>query len=273
MMKRLLAPPDGRPVQDLHFGVVSAQLTIAQLEKCADDPLVRDGLLLVPIDLPPLSWPASEPWPPATPYLSIDMAARMDLGRVAAGWVGAAPVSWSCRWPQFMEAVVAAVDGRNPGFVRDDSLLAVLMIGLREDCSTRDPSLWGTGWYEGKCGPDSCCYIPAPDGLLQPVSHYVSALPAAHAQGSLLVLVAGHPGQPEFLDLGPPIGLLIQKSCLGITSVLPSVRLAQLVQGLQALGDERVGAHFVDLCPMPAGAALEAAFDEFADKILNRLER
>lgn len=119
-----------------------------------------------------------------------------------------------CGFEQHFESMRRALDGRNPGFLRDDAFLAVIFIQDEDDCSAHDtevfdpddPSLgllasFRCFEYGVRCDPDDprapgprqdC--VPRDDSpYIEPVADYVDFLRSLKADPSR-VLVAGIAG-------------------------------------------------------------------------------
>ena len=199
--------PDWLPVQSLQLGVVTTDMGTGgfAVPTCTDPSLGDDGILRTIGNTAITDCMASYP-----PFLSArpgdDTAAvARDARCVAVMGTG------GCGFEQQLEATLKAVtpstspvrfamattgqaDRANAGFVRHDSLLAVVLLTKEEDCSAADPELFD---------PDSTSY-PGSLGLrcvihpeaLHPVARYVDGLVALRADRRdqlLYALIAGIP--------------------------------------------------------------------------------
>lgn len=275
-MKAVLAPPDGRPIRDLHFGVVSSKIDMAQV--CNEsDHVINDGTLLTPkvVDSQPpphLKWPPTWKWPPQFPYLTGEMAHTVDLPSAASLYVyGNDPIEAECYVNQFLESTLRAVDGRNPGFVRPDSLLLVWIFADNEDCSTADPKLWERSlWMPEYGNPGYRCYEP-PSGLLYPVERYLEGFARLHPQGRILFAVTGRDEKPVW-DPGPPKRV---KVLCYYEHVFPAPRLGAFVRGINALHDPNQEAYLMEPCVYIASedAPRRAQGRQIAERVLEIMSR
>jgi hypothetical protein len=231
---------------DVQLGVVSSKIDTTQI--CAEEKnkVAHDGTLLLPREK---DWPSQFPWPPAQPYLTYDMLREIypeyadqflvDVHTTATRDEG------ECSVTQFLESATRAVDGRNPGFVRPDSLLMILILTDREDCSTQDAALWEKSLWFGKYRePDAMCYEPPPR-LLYPVDRYVSILKGLHRDGRTLVAILAADAAPTWKDYGAQ-GKGVEGHCSN--TVYPSQRLPSFVAQVNCLGDPNLQAQIVDTC-------------------------
>lgn len=277
LFQRLLDPPAGRPIADLHFGIVAPKIDTPPICSSSPKVVVNDATLRAPTGplSKPLDWPSNwdSKWPPRWPYLTGDMAQHVNLPELAATYVRYMPIDGECALNQYLRVAAMAIDGRNRDFVRPDSLLVVLLLADGDDCSTKDPSLWDPKLWALQYGgeylwPYDYCYV-APPGLLYPVEHYVSLFRDAHPQGAVLVAAVGIEGTPSFV--GPPPGKTTQPIC-DAGYFLPSQRLPALVRGLNQLGSARVRGLMVEGCELvmhPTGQGLSSV----ADRILEIVAR
>jgi len=277
LLSRLLKPPDKRPIGDMHFGVTSSRCYLEKPLACSTAGSSEDGKLLVPSKVnnpPPASWPSDWPWPPNWPYLTSAHGEKTDLVDLAETYVEVASYDRECDVPQFLKAATRAIDGRNAGFVRDDSLLAIVLIADREDCSTKNDGLWVSEWWKGQYTVSAACYEPLPD-LLYPPEQYVDMLKNAHLGGGLLVAVIGHAGVPQLAPLEPEIILHVKRSCSNsMLSVYPTVRLEQFLTSVDKEKDEHTGGVMLDACPALQSIDEQTLlFRRVADEILAQVSR
>ncbi|MFW5921056.1 MAG: hypothetical protein ACOCUS_04395 [Polyangiales bacterium] len=94
-------------------------------------------------------------------------------------------------------------NGQNAGFVRDDALLAVLLLTDEDDCSVRDASFFEADNpdYGGRSTLNTRCYNPGVYGeALHPVARYVDGLRALKDNPDLFVYAAITGVPPELTD-------------------------------------------------------------------------
>ncbi len=103
--------------------------------------------------------------------------------------------------PRFFMDSAGHGDGTNNGFVRDDSVLGVVLFTDEEDCSVRDPELFRdlTTVYPGDL--NLRCFLHG-DAALHPVQRYIDGLTQLRVHPSRLayVVVAGVP--PDLVPTG-----------------------------------------------------------------------
>ncbi len=208
MVRELVAPepgPDGRPappaVGDLHVAVVTTDLGTQGIEVAGCDPagggaglLLAAGAACSPAGAPARCEADQCPW----------FARSCDSPRDdPAIWEGVACVAavgtQGCGIEQPLEASLVALTeqsgpGRpNEGFLREDSLLAIVYITDEDDCSVASPELFRslTEDPEGSLGLECVEH----EDLLHPVSRYYDALQGLRrARGRVVVaVVAGVP--------------------------------------------------------------------------------
>lgn len=276
-MRRLLSPPDKRPLWDLHLGVVSSKLDItgmcppfSTLPRPKNNATLRAPYTHSTNPSPDWHWPASwaSKWPPSWPYLTGEMGKEIDLPALVWLYVDGMSVDGDCNISQMMEVAALALDGRNPGFVRPDSLLVVLLLANREDCSTKTPSRWDPDLWDVYHYSGDACYEPPAD-LLHPVERYVEIFPTLHPMGQTLVAALGWDAKPTWAMAGSLKVARGSPDCQG--QVLPAPRLSELVRKLNGLEDPRTEALFIDACPL-LDQNLEGLYP-LADRILALVER
>lgn len=155
--------------------------------------------------------------------------------------------------PIFLEGTLGHGDGANAGFVRDGSLLAIVIVTDEEDCSVRDPALLdpSSTTYEGAL--DLRCF-EHPEAV-HPVERYVDGLAALRADRPdllALAVIAGippeaavelpgpddydailsHPAMQERVDPDTRNHLLPSCSVPGVGAALPPPRLVRAAAGL-----------------------------------------
>jgi hypothetical protein len=245
VVSQILDPSDKRPVRDLHFGVVSSKIDSNSYCITMQNNVDNDGTLLLPDDLP-VDVTATNPYLTQDDLVSKDgsVTSRLDFYYVAHF-----PAEGYCNVTQFLESASLAIDGRNKGFVRSDSLLLTLIFAGIEDCSTKNESFWPTVPQTGGPLLYEWCYNP-PSDFLYSVEHYVEKLGKRRPNGITLVAIAGKDGSATLLDTGANNSHLVYY-CDGYFA--PTPRLASLVRKLNALGDPRVEAQLFDYCPIKQG--------------------
>ncbi|UJR87088.1 hypothetical protein [Sandaracinus amylolyticus] len=154
--------------------------------------------------------------------------------------------------PTFVEGTSGHADGANAGFLRDDSLLAVVILTDEEDCSVRDVELFDTSSPRYVSDLNLRCF--AYPEALHPVERYVDGLLALRADRPdlfALAVIAGIPvdaavdlpsaddydrilARPEMEErLDPEMPTRLVPSCNGPTGIaFPPRRLVRAVAGL-----------------------------------------
>lgn len=171
---RLLHPPSGGTLRSLHIGVVSTDLGTPGYEvpSCLNGDVGDDGLLnpirnggATRLHLPWRSAPPDSPrshcaaredrYPSFLSYDASGDAAALSLDIICNAFLDAV----GCGIEQPLEAAYRALVERraksdlNAGFLRDDSVLAVLFVSDEDDGSVRDCRHAEIGDLEGECRP------------------------------------------------------------------------------------------------------------------------
>jgi hypothetical protein len=189
--------PGGRPlVGDLHVGVISSDMGTGgfAVQSCLDSIDGDDGVLRnLPSASPALDCEESYPT-----FLSFDAEAGDDPAAMNAAFSCLATLGTEgCGFEQQLEAVRKALtthaDGANAGFLRDGSLLAVLLVTDEEDCSIRPD---GSDIFSGGGGLGLRCYTHR-EQYVQPVSSYVDDILALRADKPERLVVAAIVGIPQ----------------------------------------------------------------------------
>jgi hypothetical protein len=222
---------DFSPVSDLHVGVVSTDMGTGSVhggDGCepgpGDDGLLQRGPASEPVQS---RCPGSVPLSQDAPSLQYEPRAPVDEDRLERFEREVACIAQlgtgGCQYEQPLEASLKALtpsdstltfgnnstghgNGANYGFLRPDSLLAVVVVTNGDDCSAADPELYN---------PDSSVYTGAPElrcsqyerTALYPVRRYVDGLLALRDDPGQLVFapIAGVPpdlvDDPEYPDL------------------------------------------------------------------------
>lgn len=257
----LTAPPDsdmdGEPdypaVEDLRIGVVSTDLGIGRTDVVGCDMTGDDGRL---ISASRSADPActgmttgADPWLTFTAGDDPMMFSQRFSCLARLGTDG-------CGLEQQLEAGLRGAT-ENAGFVRPDSLLAVVLVTDEEDCSAADtrifdPSMDATlGTFGTRCAEH-------PE-LLHPIDRYVSMLSSLRPMRTADVVYAAITGVPRDLVMVPdridydalladprmqymrdPMDMnRLVPACqtMGIGSAIPARRIVQVVQQFAATGD------------------------------------
>ncbi len=166
--------------------------------------------------------------------------------------------------PRFMsaagvpDAVPGHADGINGGFVRDDSVLAILLLTDEEDCSVSDYGLFVTGDPRFMSTPLNlrCYTYGAPGGVVRGIERYVEGLVGLRRDPRRLVFsgIVGIPpglevaagaspdygsilGHPDMVPRENAMGTNLVPSCVTMNGVAyPPIRIVQTAAGLSASG-------------------------------------
>lgn len=250
--------PDGvedfTPVTDLHVGVVSSDMGIGgySIENCTD-PDGDDGVLL------------HEPSPDiagcATVYptfLTYGAGSGLSTFRMDFSCIATLGID-GCGLEQQLEAVLKALtpasssvrfsgdttghgDGENAGFLRDDSLLVVLLVTDEDDCSTGTPDFFDpdsptlTAPLNIRCGVH--------DDLLYPISRYVDGLRALR------------PGFPDKIVLGALVAVPLEVRDSSFEEILAH---PQMVVEVDPADPRRLAHSCPDINGFPPRRIVEAA--------------
>ncbi len=151
---------------------------------------------------------------------------------------------------RFHAGTVGHRDGANDGFVRRDSLLAIVALTDEDDCSASDPDLYNRGsvTYAGDLNL-RCFAFPE---AVHPIDRYVDGLIEARAASNLVFAgivgvprdVAGlgygrmlaHPDMQERIDPRMPTRLVPSCNRPGTGLAFPPVRVVRVAQGLEDRG-------------------------------------
>ncbi len=165
-----------------------------------------------------------------------------------------------CGFERPLDAMRAALDAHpaNAGFLRDDSVLAVLFVGDEDDCSAVEPHSFydlnnvALGDPSFRCfhqsvtcddnhaqiGPhEGCSALESPTALLTNVSEYVAFVSALRDPGRLVlhgIVGATNGGSVVVSELGGP---RLDPTCTDATgSAFPGFRLEAFVNALEGGG-------------------------------------
>jgi hypothetical protein len=170
-------------------------------------------------------------------------------------------------------------DGANSGFLRPDSLLAIIEVTDEEDCSALDPELFNptSSVYSGDLNL-RCFSFP---GAVQPVERYVDGLLATRMSPDLLVyaIIAGvpteavtpdqtyeqilaHPDMMEMIDPDMPTRLRPSCNVAGRGFAFPPRRLVEVARQLDSAGAAGI---VQSICQSDFSPAIAAIIDKIAD--------
>jgi hypothetical protein len=254
--------PDWLPVTDMHVGVVTTDMGTGgfRVPTCVEPNFGDDGILRTEGNTAIAGCMATYP-----PFLSFGlgadpMAFATDVTCVARMGTG------GCGFEQQLDAMLKAVtpstsgitfvmgtvghgDRENVGFVRRNSLLAVIMLTDEEDCSASDPALFDpmSSTYTGDLNL-RCFMHPAAVHRVERFADGLRALRAERPDLFMLNLIVGiptslneagargdyaeileHPEMQERVDTGSPTPRLVPSCNVpGRGIAFPPRRLVQL---------------------------------------------
>lgn len=292
---------DFTPAKDLHVGVISSDMGVGgfNLETCNTHPLGDDGLLRTrgntTIDGCMPSYPSG--------ILGYRVNGGEDEESFAKRFECIARLgTGGCGFEQQLEAVLKAVHpaevpivpgfingtrghggpvggtGANAGFVRDDSVLAIVIVTDEEDCSLADPSLANVHEprFQGVNINMRCSRFHETQ---HPVSRYVDGLKALRADNPELLVVAGIIGvpvdlvadaqnvdpaailaDPRMVETQGPDGSGLVPSCTTASGVAYPPR--RIVQAIQEFGDNGV---IQSICQSDFRPAIDALIGKISD--------
>jgi hypothetical protein len=193
-----------------------------------------------------------------------------------------------CGFEQHLAAMQHALSpGVNPGFVRDDALLGVVILADEDDCSASDPRLYDPDntaigpITDFRChtqgivcdndpdpsapGPRNGC-VPDPDSVyLEDVQSYVDFLVGLKGGREERVIVAGIIGDPDRVEIGPDAqgrpSVLATCPKGGLGASEPGIRFDAF---LSSFGH---GRRF-SLCTDDLGVALSGVADVLVDSLV-----
>jgi hypothetical protein len=305
-VSELLAPPDqdgdGAPdheaVADIHVGVISSDMGTRghEVQTCRDPVDGDDGVLLhEPADDYIAGCADSYPT-----YLSAaggedPSAVAGDLGCIAT--LGTGGCGFEQQLAAVREALTVHAADANAGFLRDDSLLVVVILTDEEDCSVRDDAsadvIFDT---QAELGPLNLRCFNHRDEYVEPVETYTDALlalrPGAPERVAVAVIAGIPPGTRHTCNLGdmrnddfqclldlPEMqervddspegrGERLAPSCdeAGLGEAFPPRRLVTLAREVHAAGG---GATVASICE----ADFRPAMERIASMIWRQLDR
>jgi len=201
--------------------------------------------------------------------------------------------TWGCGFEQPLEAMYKALDpinAANAGFVRDDAILAVVLITDEDDCSARNPRLFDNSQtaINSTLGPltsfrcfefgitcdrnartaqgrrQDCVPREDPGALLHPVSRYTQFLRSLKAEERLVVAAIAGPfagsvsvGRDEYDQPA------VQPSCATARGgAVPGVRLKAFVEAFN--GPVDLGWAYTPICSPTYTDALQGVAEKIA---------
>ncbi len=182
--------------RSVHVGVVSTDMGVGELGvrpiATCEDALGDDGVLLESSSVcdrpkkPFLTYEAGD----SSEELNDELECLVQIGADGCGLEQQLEATWKALAPSsndtFSSGTTGHGDDANTGFLRDDSLLVVIVVSDEEDCSIPDSSreifslhptdprfIGPNGQAEGL---NARCGLHADDGVLHPVARYVDGL-------------------------------------------------------------------------------------------------
>jgi hypothetical protein len=193
-----------------------------------------------------------------------------------------------CGYEHHLEAAYWALDSnadRNPGFIRDSALLAIVIIADEDDCSARlqnlfdqnNPNLgplnfrcfeYGTD-CDGKSidrqyrGPlDNCVPKSDEEGYLYPINRYADYFKGLKEEGRVLFTAIIGPNSPVVVTQDSD-GAALQASCTSAEFGLadPGIRIKSLVDSFENEGS------FTNICEGDFGPAMKALGEQIVGRL------
>jgi len=190
--------PDHPPVTDLHIGVISTDMGTGgfAVQTCRDAVDGDDGILRNTPSGAVAGCDDSYP-----PYLSFDEggdaeALANDFACIAT--LGTGGCGFEQQLKSVRKALTVHTDGANAGFVRDNSLLAILMVTDEEDCSVREDIGNATDIFNTQLalGPLNLRCYNHREQYVEPVDTFVDAILGLRADAPDRLVVAAIVGIP-----------------------------------------------------------------------------
>lgn len=182
---------------DMHIGFTTAKVEMPSSEACIVTGETKNGYLRIPTNTnptPTIPWPKDKhsTWPPKWGYLTGKMYPEYDLKTLVWFYVKDSLREPICNITQYFEVASLAIDGRNTGFIRPNSLIVIIILGDREDCSTKSPLLWKSGnWMDQYLNANDRCLEPVKD-LLYPLGKYINEYSTTYKQRKIVVGFVGN---------------------------------------------------------------------------------
>ncbi len=188
---------DFPPVSSLRVGLVSTDMGTGgfRVDSCAESRFGRDALLRTDGDTRIAG--CAETYPAIQNFNggSVDMFAS-DISCVASMGIG------GCGFEQQLDAMLKALtpsassarfaegtsghgDNANAGFLRDDALLAIVLLTDEDDCSARDPNIFDTTNSAYDANPNFRCWRNA--DALHDLDRFVNGLIALKSDPDLVL--------------------------------------------------------------------------------------
>jgi hypothetical protein len=280
---------------NVHIGVVSSNVGAGEVDECAGEG--DDGMLQI--------GGGDACNAPAEKFLS-DI--RLDSGERDRNYTGDLEDTFACMaklgtdgcgLEMHLESMIRAVDGRNPGFIRDDAFLAVIILADEDDCSDPDDAVFagdntGTLNLRYQCVTQGLTCeggefpvngaavelglcVPAEEKGLPPSGHFVSELRKIKPRSSdiLVAVIAGKLGPLKLIPNGSNTDWFPDKTCGGIegstnSGAAPAFRLSNFVDLIGPLD-----ASFHSICgtedPPVEEPDLAPALTQIADRLGSRI--
>jgi len=264
--------PDVPPVSDLHFGVVTADLGSGGtlVDGCLSPDFGDDGILgrgrtgrLVEtcgLDIPPFLHWSAESAPGDFDAWQLDAACSLAVGIFGCPYeqpldAALKALTESAAPPRFFRNTCGHADTRNAGFLRADSVLAVVILSDHDDCSVREPSFFVDAADRSE-DPGLVCHEF--EERLHNVRRHVTGFAALREDPRDLVFapvvglptdavprlgaapdfaaILGHPDMQVQPDPGDPTRLAPSCNTAGRGLTFPPRRYMEVAQGLGAAG-------------------------------------
>lgn len=291
--------PDHAAVTDLHVGIVSTDMGVRGapgIDTCSDALDGDDGVLISSPRTAEFagcadSYPAFLSYDPTS---SAEDVFRTPEELDAAFGCLAMLGTRGCGYEQQLDAMVRALDfhdeGANAGFLREDSLLAVVMLTDEEDCSVRRDLPDAVELFADAAlgNPNLRCFRHGGQ-YLTPVREFVDRLMALRADRPDHLVFAGITGIP--LETGCPLsdmgdadfscvladprmqqveaadgtGLVPACQIIGRGEADPARRIVEAIQGVDAAGGSGI---VRSICEADYRPAMEAITSLIQSKVL-----
>jgi hypothetical protein len=289
LIRSLLNPPigdDGKlvhvPVEDIHIGVISTDMGTGgySVETCADPIDGDDGILQ---HTPSASMPGCDAaYPSFLSYLSADpdvaLVEKMatDFGCIAM--LGTDGCGFEQQLEASLKALTVHAEGANAGFLRPDSLLAVLFVTDEEDCSVAPGSEDIFDMTNSMGHPNLRCFLNP--WMVHPIERYIDGLRALRdSDHFVLGAIAGVPMVPQCQGYGDEIpdcldleDMTEKVDPVSMTKLAPACITSEgeafparrFVQLAQAFGEN---AYVHSICNEDFGPAITALTDRLIEAI------
>lgn len=187
------------------------------------------------------------------------------------------PDTWCDGFSQPLQAVRAALDTCD-AFLRNESLLVIVILGGADDCSAGDWSMWDPDLDDAPptCDPVTRCALRT--GRQVPVSDYVDFLASLRPPERIAVLVIAPGGDVETTsedcaERDDACAACAACECLPLlcnNTVFPGAAAPRLADFVRRLGDAGALARFEPSC----GAMIEeTVLEEFAEDVLDLADK